>query len=60
MNWLDGLTNAMDMNLGKFQVMVRDREAWSCSPWGREELDMGFKRCYSQEVSLRKFLVNVE
>ena len=26
--WLDGITSAMDMNLGKLQEMVRDREAW--------------------------------
>jgi len=25
MNWLDGITDAMDMNLGKLQEMVRDR-----------------------------------
>ena len=27
MRWLDGLTDTMDMNLGKLQKMVRDREA---------------------------------
>ena len=28
MKWLDGITVSMDMNLGKLQVMVRDREVW--------------------------------
>ena len=27
MRWLDGITSAMNMNLGKLQEMVRDREA---------------------------------
>ena len=28
MRWLNGITDAMDVNLGKLQEMVRDRETW--------------------------------
>ena len=34
MQWLDGITDAMDVNLGKLRKMVRDREAWRATVHG--------------------------
>ena len=34
MRWLDGIIDSMDMNLGKLQDTVREREAWRAAVHG--------------------------
>ena len=52
---MSGITNAMDMNLGKLQEMVRDRETWcaavhgvvkSCTDWATEQQHSCFTILY--------------
>ena len=59
MRWLDGITNAMDMNLGKFWDMVRDREARRAMVHGVTKSRTQLRNWATKDTYFKSAIVNM-
>ena len=53
MKWLDGITDSMHINLGKFWEMVKEQGSLACcSPWGHKESDTTWQLNNSNNLNM--------
>ena len=60
MEWLDGITDLMDMNLNKLWEVVKDREAWCATLHGVEKNQMRLSDWKTTMGDLRQSKITVE
>ena len=61
MRWLNGITDWMDMNLSKFQEMIKDREAWRAAVHGSQRVRYNWvTKLTEDKVKLKSFLMKVK
>ena len=54
MRWLDGISNSMDMNLGRLLEIERDRGAWRAAVHKITEFDTVYRLNNDNSIHLRE------